>query len=115
MKQLIPQFLKKNIGLFELNKKLTVARQRGFIFDQINNLTIKIYSDLQNIIILYYLKFPFPMCQRQFFRRIAQNPDYIQTHCNDRGNSFHFACRQWYSYNNPQCDMVYLHGFINKN
>ena len=26
---------------------------------------------------------------------------YIQTPCNDRRNPFHFACRQWYSYNNP--------------
>ena len=29
------------------------------------------------------------------------NRDYVQTHCNDRRNIFHFACRQWYSYNNP--------------
>ena len=26
---------------------------------------------------------------------------YIQTYCNDHRNIFHFACRQWYSYNNP--------------
>ena len=26
--------------------------------------------------------------------------DYIQKYCNDRRNPFHFACRQWYSYNN---------------
>ena len=32
---------------------------------------------------------------------VFQNRDYIQTHCNDRRNTFHFACRQWYSYNNP--------------
>ena len=31
-----------------------------------------------------------------------KNRDYIQTHCKDRRNPFHFACRQWYSYNNPQ-------------
>ena len=41
------------------------------------------------------------MCQRLFFRRISKNRDYIQTHCNNRRNTFHFACRQWYSYNNP--------------
>ena len=36
------------------------------------------------------------------FRNIkSRNRDYIQTYCNDRKNSFHFACRQWYSYNNP--------------
>ena len=35
-----------------------------------------------------------------------ENYDYenrvnIQTHCNDRRNTFYFACLQWYSYNNP--------------
>ena len=35
------------------------------------------------------------------FHKISQNRDYIQTHCNDRRNPFQFACRQWYSYNNP--------------
>ena len=33
---------------------------------------------------------------------IFHNRDYIQTFCNDRRNPFHFGCRQWYSYNNPQ-------------
>ena len=40
---------------------------------------------------------------RHFFRKLAQNCDYIQTHCNYRRNPLHFACRQWYSYNNPLC------------
>ena len=31
---------------------------------------------------------------------IFHNRDSIQTFCNDRRNTFHFACRQWYSYNN---------------
>ena len=74
----------ENIGLFELNKKLTVARQRGFIFNQINKLTTKIYSNLSHISIRYYLKLHFPMCHRLFLRRISQNHDYIQTFCNDR-------------------------------
>ena len=38
---------------------------------------------------------------RHFFKNLLKNRDYIRTHCNDRINSFHFACRQWYSYNNP--------------
>ena len=41
------------------------------------------------------------MGQRLFFRRIARNRDNIQTHCNDINNPFHFACRQWFLYNNP--------------
>ena len=34
---LISQLKYKNLGLYELNKKLTLARERGFIFNQINN------------------------------------------------------------------------------
>ena len=34
---------------------------------------------------------------------LFQNRDYIQTFCNDRRNTFHFACHfAWCSYNNPQ-------------
>ena len=33
----------ESMNLFELNEKLTLARQRGFRFLQINKLTIKIY------------------------------------------------------------------------
>ena len=40
---------------------------------------------------------------RHFFRNTSQNPEYIQTHCNNRRNPFHFASRKRYLYNNPQC------------
>ena len=91
----------KSMGMYELNQKLTLAKQRSFIFNQTNKLTKKIYTNLSSINIHYYLKHQIPMGQRLFFRRIAQNRDYIQTHSNDINNPFHFACRQWYSYNNP--------------
>ena len=32
--------------MYELNKKLTLARENGYIFNQINKLTTKIYSNL---------------------------------------------------------------------
>ena len=48
----------EGLGLYELNKKLTVARQNGFIFIQINKLTIKIFSHL-----LYVEVQHFPMFQ----------------------------------------------------
>ena len=91
----------KNIGMYELNQKLTLAKQRSLKINHINKLTIKIYGKLSHINIHYYLKHCIPMGQRLFLRRIAHNRDYIQTHCSDRRNPFHFACRQWYSYNNP--------------
>ena len=31
---------------------------------------------------------------------ISRNRDYIQTFCNDHRKTFHFACRQWYTYMN---------------
>ena len=96
----------KCMGMYELNKKLTVARENGYIFNQINKLTIKIYSNLLNINVHYHVRLGTPPLHRQFFIKVSKNLDYIQTYCNDRRNSFHFACRQWYLYNNPQCNMV---------
>ena len=71
-----------------------------FTWFQSTFLKIKIYSNLSHINILYYLKFRKPILHLQFFRKISQNREYIQAHCNDRRNPFHFACRQWFSYNN---------------
>ena len=92
----------KSMGMYELNKKLVIARGNDFIFNQINKLTIKIYSNLLNINIHYHLLLGASPLHRQFFIKISQNREYIQTFCNDRRNPFHFACRQWYSYNIPQ-------------
>ena len=47
----------ESMNLFELNKKLTLARHRGFRILHINKLTIKIYSHLRYISISCYLKF----------------------------------------------------------
>ena len=85
----------ESMNLFELNKKLTLARQRGFRFLQINKLTIKVYSHQRYINIIYYLKHRIPKFHRQFFETLSQNRDYVQTHCNDRNNAFHFACQKW--------------------
>ena len=91
----------KHIGVYELNKKLTLARKNSFKFKQINKLTIKIYSNLFYINIHYLLTLGAPPLHYRFFKNLLKNPDYIETHCNDVHNPFHFACRQWYSYNNP--------------
>ena len=104
----------KSMASYELNKKLTVARERGFIFNQIKKLTIKFYRNLSHIRIHHYLNFRIPIMRRHFFGKLSQKREYIKIHCNDRNNPFHFACRQWYSYNNPHCDMIYLHVFVYK-
>ena len=91
----------KCMGMFELNKKLTLARENGYIFNHINKLTIKIFSNLSHINIHYHLRLGAPPMHRQFFIKISKNKEFIQTYCNDRRNPFHFALRQWYSYNNP--------------
>ena len=102
----------KCMGMYELNKKLTIARANGFIFNQINKLSIKIYSNLSHIDIHYPLRLGSPPLHRQFFIKISKNRDYIQTFCNDRRNTFHFACRQWYLYNNPQGNMAQLFAYL---
>ena len=83
------------LSLYELNTKLTIARQRGFILNQINKLTIKIYSHQRYINISYYLKHRIPIMHRQFLKILSRNCDYVQTHCNDRNNPSHFACQIW--------------------
>ena len=88
-------FSDESLNFFELNKKLTLARQIGFRYLHINKLTIKIYSHQRHINISYYLKHRIPIMHRQFFRILSQNRDYVQTHCNDRNNPFHFACQTW--------------------
>ena len=96
----------KSMGLYELNKKITIARGNGYMFNQINKLIIKLYSNLSHTNIHYYLKLPIPMSHRKNLLKLSQNTDYIQSHCNDRRNPFHFACRQWCLYKNPHCNMV---------
>ena len=91
----------KCMGLYELNKKLTIARGNGFKFNQVNKLTIKVYSNLSHINIHYHIRLGSPPLHRQFFIKISKNRDFFQTFCNDRRNPFDFACRQWFSYNNP--------------
>ena len=89
--------------MYELNQKLAIARGNGVIFNQINNFKSKIYSNLSIINIHYHLKLGLPPLHRQFFIKLAQNREYIQTFCNDRRNPFHFACRQSYLFNIPHC------------
>ena len=74
-------------------KQIKNARQNGFIFNQINDLTIKIYSNLSNMNIRYYLKLRIPLKHRQFFKILSQNLEYVKTHCTDRKNLFHFSIR----------------------
>ena len=44
--------------------------------------------------IRHYLKHRFLMCKRHFFRILSRNRDFVQTHCNDLSNLFHFACQK---------------------
>ena len=72
------KILDKYTGMFELNKKLTIARQRGFKFNQINKLTIKFSTPLSKNNIHRYLKFPCPILVRQILKIMCRNPETIQ-------------------------------------
>ena len=91
------------MNLYELNKKLKTPRQRGFRFNQISNLTMKTYSDLSNFYKHYFLKFSIPILHRHLFWLKSRNREYVEPFCNIEHNPFHFACRNWYSFYNPQC------------
>ena len=85
---------------------MKVSRQNGFIFNQINKLTLNTYSHLRYINIGFYLKLRIPMCHRQFFRKISQNRDYINNFCNDVENPFHFACQKWFNQLNQKLYVI---------
>ena len=70
------------------------ARNNGFINDQIVKLTIKIISSLSNINIYYYVKLPIAIMHRQFFRKISQKQEDVNTFCYDLKNPSQFACRR---------------------
>ena len=66
----------KNPGVYELNKKSALAREKGYVFNQINNFKIKIYSNISYMKIDYRLKLSqTPPLYYNFFRKIAQNRD----------------------------------------
>ena len=81
--------------MYKLYKKLTVARQDGFMFNQINKLPIKLFSHLRYKNKSYYLNSHLPMCHREFFRVISQNLEYVENFCNNMENPFQFACQKW--------------------
>ena len=57
------------MGLYELNKKLTVSREIGFLFNQINELKIKNFSDLSHINLHHNLKLRISTKHRHFFQK----------------------------------------------
>ena len=71
-----------------------VFDQFGFIFNQINKFTKQFYSNISIIIIHYYLKPRLSILHRKVFKKISQNPDYVNTHCKDKNNPLHFAIRK---------------------
>ena len=84
----------KSMNLYDL-KKVTVARQVGFVFNQVKKLIIKNLSRKRHINICYYLKFQILMYQRQISRIISQNRELVKENFNGMGNPFHFACQKW--------------------
>ena len=65
---------------YALNKKIKNARQNGFVFNQINNFKIEIYSNLFGITSHYHQLIRASMLHRQFFKHLLKNPDYIRNY-----------------------------------
>ena len=68
----------KTMGMYELNKKLTIARQRGFKFNQINKLTIKFSTTLSKNNIHRRHKFQCPILVRLILKIMSRNPETIR-------------------------------------
>ena len=62
------------LGWFEL------PRKKGLKINRIYRLAIKFYAEQSQMTRRYYLQHRIPMSHRLFFRRIAQNRDFIYKH-----------------------------------
>ena len=49
---------------------------------------------------------------RQFFRIFSQNPDFVNSHCNDLDIAFHFECRKWYLDNQYPRNLYVIHKIL---
>ena len=56
---------------------------------------MKIYSNLSNLNIEYYIKLRIPIMHRKVLLKNSQNLEYVKRFCNDENNPFHFAIREW--------------------
>ena len=72
----------KSLNIFYLNKKLKIANERGYIFNKIIKLTIKLYDHLSQNNIHNYYKFQCPILMRQILKIISCNNESIQNFCN---------------------------------
>ena len=78
-----------------LNVKIDNIKKIGFIFGQTLKLTMKIFSNLSNVNIEYYLKLRIPILHRKFSKITSKNPQYVKRFCKDRIGPFLFAIREW--------------------
>ena len=84
----------RSMNLYDLNKNIKVARQNGFVFNQLIKLLKNFSSHKRYINKSYYLNFQIPMCHRQFFIVFSQNQIYVESFRNDMENPFQFACHK---------------------
>ena len=112
-----PRSMEFKTEFYGLVKKTRNSQRTGLIYNQRNNFERKIFITLFEKNIHSYLKLQIRLMHRHFFKIISQNPDYNQTLCKNLVNLFHFACRKWFLYNNPQCwfKKSYNYTYSNRN
>ena len=64
----------------------------------INKISIILESELKKYVIETYMKIGIPMIWRKFFKKIAENRDYIYNYCaNNQHKKFNGYCIEWYT------------------
>ena len=61
-----------------------------------NKLFIAIGGEIQKNVLNIFVKVHIRMLWRRFFKKIANNGDYVYNICNRPLNSFDRPCREWY-------------------
>ena len=88
-------------------EKTKIDSQNKYKLNEINKLTIKIHGDISDLNICYHLKLPLPMSaiEKMFYKKIANNEEYIDTYC--YGTEFANNCMRWFLYKRPKNSSEY--------
>ena len=76
-------------------------RKKGYKLIEINNLTLRYYGNIDDLIKCYHLKLALPLSpsEKAFYKNIATNDDYINNYCLPRQSDFTDKCVKRYLLN----------------
>ena len=99
-------FIHTSTGMFLFPCRM---RENGYKVIKMKKLTLRYYSNIDDLNICYRLKLglPFSTIEAAFYKNIATNGDYINNYCVPIQSDFNKKCIMWYLYNTAKNQMEF--------